>query len=388
MNNIPASTPPSRNNQDGLQRYVFVLLAVVLTVVALYFGKSLILLVMVSGLLAFLMLPLARRVERIGPRWSGALVATLAMVLVVLGTFFLLGWQLTRFGDDLPTLQTALNEKGREVQRWIEDQAHISRRDQVKWFNERLGDLANSGGKVAMAMFSGTGAALASIVPIPIFVFLLILLRDKFRTFFQQLGSTDDGVVLDIMVRISKLSQKYLKGVFLVILILGALNSVGFLLLGLKYAVLLGFAIGFLNVIPYVGVLLGSLLPIMIALITKDSAMYAVGALGVCLVTQFLENNFITPKIVGSSVSINPLASLAALIGFGLLWGVVGMVLAIPIMGMVKIVCDSLPSLKPYGFILGEEHEYPEEEIIHLPFINPRKPKTPLIVPPSEGMGK
>lgn len=386
MSNTP--TPPTMRQQDGLRRYVLALLAVVLTVVALYYGKSLILLVVVSGLLAFLMLPLARRVERVGPRWSGALVATLAMVIIVLGAFFLMGWQLTRFADDLPTLQTALNEKGREVQRFIEDQIHISRREQVKWFNERVSDLASSGGKVAMAMFSGTGAAIASIVPIPIFVFLLILLRDKFRTFFQQLGSTDDGMVLDIMVRISKLSQKYLKGVFTVILILGALNSVGFLILGLKYAVLLGFAIGFLNVIPYVGVLLGSLLPILIALITKDSAMYALGALGVCLITQFLENNFITPKIVGSSVSINPLASLAALIGFGLLWGVVGMVLAIPIMGMVKIVCDSLPSLKPYGYILGEEHEYPEEEVIHLPFINPRRKKVPLVVPPSEGTGK
>lgn len=385
MMQTPASPSPLRNKQDGLQRYVLVMLAVVLTVVAMYFGKGLILLVLVSGLLAFLMLPLARRMERIGPRWLGALVATLAMVVAVLATFFLVGWQLTRFADDLPSLQTALNEKGREVQRFIEDQTHITRREQVKWFNARMSDLADSGGQVAMAMFSGTGAALASIVPIPIFVFLLILLRDKFRTFFQQLGSTDDGVVLDIMVRISKLSQKYLKGVLFVVLILGALNSVGFLLLGLKYAVLLGFAIGFLNVIPYVGVLLGSLLPIMIALITKDSAMYALGALGVCLITQFLENNFITPKIVGSSVSINPLASLGALIGFGLLWGVVGMVLAIPIMGMVKIVCDSLPSLKPYGYILGEEHEYPEEGIIHLPFINPRRPKAPLIVPPTDG---
>lgn len=362
-------------NHDGLQRYVLVLLAVVLTVVALYFGRSFILLLVVSGLLAFVLLPIARRVERVGPRWLGALAATLFMVVLILGTMFLMGWQLTRFSDDLPKLQMAFAAKGQQLQDWIEAQTHISQRDQVKWFNMRVGDMASSGGKMAMGLFSSTGAAIASIVPIPILVFLLILLRDKFRTFFQQLGSTEDGMVLDIMVRISKLSQKYLKGVFTVILILGVLNSIGFLLLGLKYAVLLGFAIGFLNIIPYIGVLLGSLFPIIIALITKDSAMYAVGALGVCLITQFLENNFITPKIVGSSVSINPLASLAALIAAGLLWGVVGMVLAIPITGMIKIVCDSLPSLKPYGYLLGEEHEYPEEELIHLPFINPRKKK-------------
>jgi len=374
---------------DGLQRYVFTLLAIVLSVVVLYFGKDLILLFIASGLLAFLLLPLARKVENTGlPRWAGSLIATLVMLIIVLGTFFLAGWQLTRFGEDLPTLQNAFAEKGKALQQMIEDQAHISQRDQVKWFNERLGELASSGGNIVMKLFSGTGAVLAAIVPIPIIVFLLLLLKDKFRTFFEQLGKTREGLVLDIMLNVSKLSRKYMRGVLLVILILGALSSVGFLLLGLKYAILLGFAIGFLNVIPYVGVLIGSLIPIVIALVTKDSVMYAVGALGVCLITQFLENNFITPKIVGSSVSVNPLASIAALIGFGLLWGVVGMVLAIPITGMLKIVCDSIPSLKPYGYILGEDIDYPDEDQIHLPFINPRKPKVPLIVPPSEGAGQ
>lgn len=372
------------DQSEGLRQYVFTLFAIILSVVALYFGKALILLFVASGLLAFLLLPLARKVESIGlPRWAGALSATLVMLIIVLGTFFLAGWQLTRFGEDLPTLKQAFGEKGKAMQVWIEDQAHISQRDQVKWFNARLGELASSGGDIVMKLFSGTGAVLAAIVPIPIIVFLLLLLKDKFRTFFEQLGKTREGLVLDIMINVSKLSRKYMRGVLLVILILGALNSLGFLLLGLKYAVLLGFAIGLLNVIPYVGVLIGSLIPIIIALVTKDSVMYAVGALGVCLVTQFLENNFITPKIVGSSVSVNPLASIAALIGFGLLWGVVGMVLAIPITGMLKIVCDSIPSLKPYGYILGEDIDYPDEQQIHLPFINPRKPKVSLIVPPT-----
>ncbi|MFZ1332880.1 MAG: AI-2E family transporter [Flavobacteriales bacterium] len=353
---------------DGLQRYVHLLLALVLTVVVLYFGSSLILLVIGSGLLAFLMLPIARRMDRFGPKWLGATVATLVLLLVVFGTIFLLGWQLRRFADDVPTLKTALAEKGTMLQTWIADRTHMSQREQVNWFNERVGEIASTGGKIAMELFSSTGNVLASIVPIPLFVFLLILLRDRFRMFFTQLGSTGDDLVLDIMLRISKLSQKYLKGVFTVIVILGVLNSIGFLLLGLKYAILLGFLVGFLNVIPYIGVLIGSLFPVMIALITKDSYMYAVGALGICVVTQFLENNFITPKVVGSSVSINPLASLVALIAGGTLWGLIGMVLAIPITGMIKIVCDSLPALKPYGYILGEDHEFPAEDRIKIPF--------------------
>jgi predicted PurR-regulated permease PerM len=359
---------------DILQRYVYAMVAVILTVVVLYFGRDLIILSIVSALFAFLLLPLARRVEHWGaPRWLSALAATLLLLAIVIGTFFFLGWQLSRFGKDLPALQAKFTEKGLWVLAWIEDHTLMDQREQVQWFNTHVSDLAEYGGKTLLKVFSSTGAALAFVVPIPIFVFLLLLLKDKFRIFFRQVGEQSNGLVLDVMVRISKLSRKYVRGVLIVILILGVLNSIGFLLLDLRYAILLGFIAAFLNIIPYIGVLIGSLFPIIIALITKDSLAYAVGALGVCVFTQFLENNFITPKVVGSSVSINPLASILALLGFGMLWGVVGMVVAIPLMGMLKIVCDAVPGLQPYGYLLGEDIEYPEATRITIPFIGRKR---------------
>lgn len=353
-------------SNDGLTRYVLTLLAVVLTIALMYFGRELFLIGMISGILAFLLLPMSRGLERWMPRWVGALIATLTVVVVVLGLFFFLGWQLSRFGQDLPQLQARFAAKGLEVQRWVEEQTDFSRREQVQWFNAHISEISNWGGRTAMKVFSSTGSALTSIVPIPIFMFLFLLMKDRFRTFFIKLGRTRDGAVLDVMVSISVLSRKYLRGVLTVVVIFGTLTSTGFFLLGLKYAVLLGFTLAFLNIIPYIGALIGALLPIFLALITKDSAIYAVGALGVCLIVQFLDNNFITPKIVGSSVSINPLASLVALLGFGSLWGVVGMVLAIPITGMLKVVCDSIPSLHAWGYLLGEDIEVPEEKRLHL----------------------
>jgi predicted PurR-regulated permease PerM len=360
---------------DPLKRYVLLLTAVVLTVVALYFGRDLILLSLISTLLAFMLMPFARWTEQRlkCPRWLASGLATLLLLVVALGAVFFLGWQFSRFGQDLPTLQEALAVKGTALQDWIEQVTHMDRRAQVEWFNDQLSGMAQWGGKAALNLFSSTGAALAAVVPIPIFVFLLLLLKDKFRTFFEQIDQGEQGLVLTVMQRISKLSRKYLRGVFLVVLILGVLNSIGFLLLDLKYAILFGFLAGLLNVIPYIGVLIGSLFPALLALVTKDSALYAVGAIGVCVFTQFLENNFITPKVVGSSVSINPLASIVALLGFGMLWGVVGMVVALPLTGMLKIVCDAIPALKPYGYLLGEDIEYPEDQRIHLPFLGKRK---------------
>ncbi len=366
---------------NALQRYVYVLLAVVLTVTVLYFGRDLIILFLVSALFSFMLLPMARKMESWGaPRWLSAFLATTLLLSVVLGTFFFLGWQLSRFGKDLPALQVAFADKGMGVLAWIEEHTSLGQREQVQWFNNHINQLAEYGGKALLTVFSSTGATLAFVVPIPIFVFLLLLLKDKFRIFFKEVGQKSTGLVLEVMVRISKLSRKYLRGVLIVLVILGVLNSIGFLILGLKYAILLGFLAGFLNIIPYIGVLIGSLFPIAIALITKDSAWYAAGALGVCVLTQFLENNFITPKVVGSSVSINPLVSIMALLGFGMLWGVVGMVVAIPLTGMLKVVCDAIPGLQPYGYLLGEDIEYPEEQRLTLPFVGRKKPTK---VPPA-----
>ena len=158
------------------------------------------------------------------------------------------------------------------------------------------------------------------------------------------------------IAKVCMVSQQYLKGILLDVLILSILNAIGFLALGLKYALLFAVLAAFLNIVPYIGVLVGSIFPVAIALLTKDSLWYAVGTAGVCIVVQFLDNNFITPKVVGSSVSINPLAATLALLLGAKVWGIVGMILSIPVTGMFKVMFDQMETLKPYGFLLGQEN--------------------------------
>jgi len=184
--------------------------------------------------------------------------------------------------------------------------------------------------------------------------------RDKFKHFVELMAKNDQQSehFLGIMKKVTTVSQKYLKGLFLVILILSVLNSTGFLLLGLRHAVLFGVLLAFLNIIPYIGVLIGSILPFAMALITEDSFGIALGVVGVCVFVQFLENNFITPNVVGGSVSINPFTAIIALTTSALIWGLVGMIIALPFVGMMKVAFDNIESLKPLGFLIGEEHSY------------------------------
>ncbi|RYF45586.1 MAG: AI-2E family transporter, partial [Cytophagaceae bacterium] len=140
----------------------------------------------------------------------------------------------------------------------------------------------------------------------------------------------------------------------LVILIIGTLMTVGLLILGVDYAVFFGFFGACLVLIPYFGISMGSLLPAAYTLVTQDNPIKALGVIGIFLFVQTIEGNFITPYIVGSKVSINPLAAIVVLILWENVWGLPGLVLALPMTAILKVVFDSVEALKPYGFLIGE----------------------------------
>ncbi|MBK9421457.1 MAG: AI-2E family transporter [Flavobacteriales bacterium] len=333
--------------------------AIIGTVGVLVLGKPLFVLLFVSGIFSFLLLPMCRKLQSWKwPLWAAAASSCLLLVVVFFGVITFLGWQYAHFGKDLPGLQAALLARIDSAQVFLETRFNISQSQQTAWLNKELSSMAESGGAMAMGLFSATGAALATAIVIPIVTLFLLLLKGRFREFFSRLNDQGEDVVLRVVENIAGLSRQWLKGVLTVVLFLAILNSIGFLALGLDYAIVLGVTAAVLNVIPYLGPWLGALMPALIALLTKDSAMYAVGVLGVIAVTQFLDNNFVTPKVVGSSVSINPLASILALLAWGMLWGLMGLILAIPITGMIKLVFDEVPALKPWGYLLGDEPKF------------------------------
>lgn len=367
----PWSTPPGTSNirlgrvTDPLFRYVLVLMAIMGTVAVLYFARDLFIMLFVAGIFSFLLLPVCQQLERRGlPLGLAATISFLLLLFLFFGLLAFMGWQYSHFGKDLPALQAALMQRINDLQVWLEQHFNVSQGQQVEWLNKELSALTNRAGTMAMSVFTATGSALATAVIIPIITLFLLLMKPRFRAFFTQLRSNRDGAVLRVVQNIAHLSRKWLRGVLTVMLFIAVLDSIGFLALGLKYAILMAVTAALLNIIPYLGPWLGALFPVLIALLTKDSAMVAVGVVGVIAVTQFLDNNFVTPKIVGSSVSLNPMASMIALIAWGALWGFMGLILAIPITGMMKLVFDEIPTLKPWGFLLGEEKTWPQEKRI------------------------
>ena len=306
--------------------------------------------------LALVLLPVVKKIEK----RTGT---TLAVTIVVVGgtiLFGLLTWllinQIIGLVNDLPNLQERANTFVNEIKGLMWSELNIDQAD----LNQMVQDFLKGVSVYLGALLLTTGNTLATIVQIPIYMFLLLIYRDKFKKFFVSLFPRNDEELL-WKKDIENVTQGYIAGLMLVTLIVAALNTIGLLFLGIKHAIFFGLLSGILTIIPYVGIFIGALFPTLMALITKDSAWYAVGVVGVFVVVQFLEGNFITPRVTGSKVSINALAAIIALLLGGKILGIAGMILAVPAIGVLKIFLGYSPRLRPFVILLGDADKEDDE---------------------------
>ena len=191
-------------------------------------------------------------------------------------------------------------------------------------------------------------------VLLPVYLFLLLFYKNLLLEFIRKLFKEDHHqTVFEILFNSKKIIQSYLIGLLVEATIIATLNSLGLIILGIDYAIILGITGALLNVIPYIGGVIAIALPMIIALVTKDSSSSALLVLLVYLFIQFIDNHFIIPRVVAARVKINALISIIAVLVGGALWGIPGMFLSIPLTAIVKVICDYIEPLKPFGFLLG-----------------------------------
>jgi predicted PurR-regulated permease PerM len=202
---------------------------------------------------------------------------------------------------------------------------------------------------------SEVGEIVVVLLLLPVYLFMILHYKNLLLEFLRRLFRSEHRAVLDKILKDSKhLIETYLVGLFFELVIVAFLNCVGLLILGIEYAIILGIIGAFLNLIPYLGGIIAIALPMIIAFITKDTLTYPVLVFCVYMLIQFIDNNFIIPKIVASRVKINALVSIIAVLLGGAIWGISGMFLSIPLVAIVKVICDHIDPLKPWGFLLGD----------------------------------
>lgn len=331
-----------------------------LSVVIIIFGLDVLQETLVPLIFAVLfsaiLLPLCRRLEQWGlPRVAAITLCILLAIGVLYGLIYLISIQIGNFTEEAPRLIKRGNQILDQVQRYADDHFNIDRQRVVTEARKYLNSSLQNAGTILTSTLLATTNTLSTIALLPLFIFFFLLYRDFFKSFFYKVvGHTRRTKVDTVFSQIYAVVKDYLVGLVLVIGVVGVLNTVGLLILGVEYAVFFGFFGAFMILIPYIGIAIGSILPALFTLGTNPNPLVAVGVVGVFLFVQVLEGNFITPYIVGSKVSVNPLAAVIVLILWGQLWGLSGLILALPLTAILKVLFDSIEDLKPYGFLLGE----------------------------------
>lgn len=328
-------------------------LAAIITI--LIIGKSILIPIVLGLLFAFFMLPLVRKLERVHiPRVFAITLVILLMVAIVIGIGILLSFAGSQFVASIPEYQSSIVTNTQTAQQFIERITRVPIATQTAWFAEHV-NLLELGTQNIGTIASSITSVITTFGLTFIYSFFILYYRNKAMMFFRKLlGQADELVILNTLRKLVRIVPNYLSGVFWVIMILALVNTLGFWAVGVPNPIFFGALAAILNVIPYIGPVIGFGIVVLFSFATVGPAV-ALGAIILFIVIQFLENNFLTPNIAGGTININPFTAIVGIIIGASIWGVVGMIIALPILGMIKVIADSIPALEPWGYLMGDE---------------------------------
>ena len=333
-------------------------LSVLLIATLLYYGRTL-LIPMCYGLFnAVVMYPLCTWLEKHRfPKGLAITVSLLVVIFLVAFLVWLLVLQLNAFRNDLPTLKSKLLPSLQVLRDWANRSLGISVDSQNDWLQYAVNKIPDKAGTWLISSVSSVAMGLFMISIIPVFTALFLFNRKDFILFLEKIaGDRYRGRLHLILNQTLSTYIQFTKGMVFVYAIVGALNSLGLLALGIKHAVLFGFLTAIMTIIPYIGIFISALLPITVAWITKDSIWYPLGVIAVFVFVQYLEANVIFPRVVAAQLNVSTWATLVAIIAGGIIWGISGMILFIPFVSIVKMITDYLPEWEPLNILLRRDN--------------------------------
>ena len=371
--------------QDSPKLLGFVLrLAAVIGVVAiLYFGKSVLLMLTIAGLIAVLLDPLDNKLRGWG--WKPGLAIAASVMVVVLffaAIFAAIGQQANSLAEDWPKIEERLTEQvekarsqvpmlgggggGESASQDSSSTAQDSTAASAAGQSASGGSGGGGGGSLLEQLpfgseqitgaLSTTMSVLGDFLLMFVYIVLFLSQKERLREFVLRRAPDDKrGETHQTINEATDVAQHYLKGRLILILILSVLYGIGFSLVGLDYAIVIAVLVAILSIIPYLGNIIGGGIAVAIAIASGGGSTTIFGVLGTMALAQVLESYILTPLIVGDEVDINPLTTIVAVIGFSVMWGAVGAIVAIPVIAMVRIVFKHIRGMEDYAYLLGQE---------------------------------
>jgi predicted PurR-regulated permease PerM len=338
----------------GLERINKILLFVILTSIVLYFGRGFFVLISFAGLLAMLMTPVSNRLENRGvSRVISSLISVMIIVVIFSVVILLLAAQIGNIGKELPLILLRYEEIKLDLQRWVNDSLGVSSQQ----LRVHASEVFNNAGSFLTNFIKNTITFIGSLFVVLVFIFLFLMQRTKYEKFVLMLYKEEKrNKAKDMIDRISQVAQQYLTGRLVAACIMGILFLIGFLIVGLKNSVILALIVAIMTIIPYVGALIGGLVPLFISMI-DGSLNQSIWVVIIILAINTIDHYIIEPYVVGGSVNISPFFTIFVLILGGLIWGIPGIILFLPLSGIIKIVFENVEGLQPYASLIGDQRD-------------------------------
>ncbi|RAV99124.1 AI-2E family transporter [Pseudochryseolinea flava] len=339
------------------QKLSYNLITLALLGALLYLGQGILVPLFFSILLATLLLPVTNRLQQWRvPKVISIIVSIIVTLAVVAGILYFLSSQVSNFLEDIDTIKKRLVDLLHKAQEWINATFNISERKQQEYIKETTNNLKDSGAGIVGQTVLTITESLAYVVFIPVYTFLMLFYKDLIKRFLINVFKNgSEEKVRTVLEESRTIGQQYVLGLLTDMVIVFALNTVGFLILGIKYAVFLALVGALMNLIPYIGMLIANVFCMLITMVSSENLSDVLWVAIILAVVQIIDNNLLIPMIVGNKVRINALVTIVGVVVGGALCGIAGMFLAIPGIAVMKVVFDHVDSLKPWGMLLGDE---------------------------------
>jgi len=343
-----------QNNTEPIPLLLRYLQVLFFLSVILYFGKILFIPLFFGLLIAMVMYPVCKWLEIHGWNKSFAIAICLLMVTILItivsGIFV---WQLKVLSKDVPAIFNKLETVILKLQTWAVENVGI-RIDMKKNWSEKFTGII---GGFLKSTVQTTANSLFILFLIPVYTTLFMYHRKVFVQYLKLITPAKYHYQLNtILQKTINTYFNYIKGMILVYLIVGILNSIGLLVLGVDNAILFGMLCALMTIIPYIGIFVSALLPISVVWLETGNILYPLGVIAIFSFVQYLEANVIFPRVVGTQLNVSTLAMLVAVIAGGIIWGVAGMVLFIPFVAILKIISDHIEEWKPINLLLNRDY--------------------------------
>ena len=344
---------PTTEKTDKVTRKLKIGLLLVLSVVGLYYAQALLKPICFGVLLAMLLLPSTKWLESKNlNQYVAAFLSSLAVVIIIGAVGGLLWWQISDLAQDTTNIERTFNEWKRQGQRFTYNTFGLNYTEQNEILDEQQSALTSFIPKIMEQSASTAARAILVLV----YSFLFLTHRQKIKHFVMKIsGKGQEDKTKSMIESANQVSVGYLTGLLKLIFVMTVLFSVGYWIIGVENPILFAAICGIMELIPFIGNILGTLVTSIGVIAQGTDTSIIAWVFVVYFIVQFLQSYVLEPLIVGSQVNVNPLFSILALMVGELMWGLSGLVLAIPMLGILKIYFDHSENLKPYGQLIGTD---------------------------------